>query len=433
MLPKIVLGPHALRAAWIAWGLFLVAACVVVVSEANRRPANDAYARGAVRWAAGESLYVEGGGGFIYLPQSALVYLPFALLPKWAEHSLWRVLTIGLFAVGVWRLCRLAGQTVSFFPIVSLVVLPKTWTCALNGQAAPAMAGLSMIALEEIHGRKWWLAALLLALALAVKPLALVLVLVLAVLYRPLWVPFAATLTALAAAPFLAASPAYVLDQYRGAIGMFYAAAQRGLAPAWPQLFSLARLAGIDASEEWQTAVRVAAAIGTLAVCWWVAHRGMSATSELDPTPPNPPLLRGGVCPESKSEILNPEFEIPNPLSPLVIIYSLATCYLLLFNPRTENNSYVLLSPVIGVMAAHSYFVERRGIKAALLTAAAIALIAGHEVCQVISPGLGFVWVGPLTALLYACGLLCQLLRDAPRAFQTVARQESNLPAPQRI
>jgi hypothetical protein len=411
MLPKIVLAPRAFRAAWIAWGLFLLAACVVVIRETDRRPANDAYARGAVRWAAAENLYVEGGGGFIYLPQSALVYLPFALLPRWLEHSLWRVLTIGLFGVGVWRLCRLAGQHagISIFPIVSLLVIPKTWTCALNGQAAPAMAGLSMIALGELEGRKLWPAAALLALALAVKPLALVLVLLLAALYRPLWVPLAATLTALAAAPFLAASPAYVLDQYRGAISMLHAAAERGLEPAWPQLFSLASLAGIHASEEWQTALRVAAAIGTLAACWWLVRCG-------------------------KSEIRNSKSEIQKQLHPLVLVYALATCYLLLFNPRTENNSYVLLSPVIGVMAAHSYFVARQEIKAALLTAAAIALIAGHEVCQIVTPGAGFVWVGPLTTLLFACGLLRESLRDAPRAFQSVAHpHDSKLPAPQRI
>src|SRR5215472_17301359 len=104
MLPKIVLAPRALRAAWIAWGLFLLAACGVVIRETDRRPANDAYARGAVRWAGAENLYVEGGGGFIYLPQSALVYLPFTLSPRWAEHALWRVFTIGLFAIGIWRL-----------------------------------------------------------------------------------------------------------------------------------------------------------------------------------------------------------------------------------------------------------------------------------------------------------------------------------------
>ena len=190
---------------------------------------------------------------------------------------------------------------------------------------------------------------------------------------------------------------------------MFYAAAERGLAPAWPQLFSLASLAGIHASEQWQMALRVAAAVGTLAACWWVARCG-------------------------KSEIRNPKSEFPKQLNPLILVYALSTCYLLLFNPRTENNSYVLLSPVIGVMAAHSYLVARQRIKAVLLTAAAIALIAGHEVCQIITPGAGFVWFGPLTTLLFACGLLWESLRDAPRAFQSVAHpHDSKLPAPQRI
>src|SRR5579872_3488067 len=211
MLPQIVLAPRVVAAAWIAWGLFLVAACVALVRQPDRRPANDAYARGAARWRGEQNLYVEAGGGFIYLPQSALLYLPFSLVPRPAEHVLWRVTTIGLFGLGVYRLCRLAEPNagVSFFPLVSLLVLPKTWTCAMNGQAAPAMAGLSMLALAEIYRQNWWRAAALLVLALAFKPLSLVLVLVLAVLFRPLLLPLASALAAFAAAPFLAASPTY--------------------------------------------------------------------------------------------------------------------------------------------------------------------------------------------------------------------------------
>lgn len=381
MLSQIALTSSAVRVAWTVWGIFLLAACAVVVHQTDRRPANDAYARGAARWAAGENLYVERGNGFIYLPQSALLYFPFSILPKPAEHALWRVVTIGLFGIGVFRLCRVAAPEASihFFPLVSAMVLPKTWTCALNGQATPAMAGLSMLALAQIHEQKWWPAAAFLVAALAFKPLALVLLLLLAVLYRPLVLPLGAALLVFVGLPFLAGNPEYVCDQYVGTVAMFKEAAARGLSPEWPQLFSLANLAGISASEEWQTALRIAAALGTLAVC---------------------ALIR------RPDRIRSLSSDLSDQLPGLISIYGMATCYLLLFNPRTENNSYLLLSPAVGIASLHSYFIQRRVWRGALQALAAAALIAGHEICQWTTPRAGFVWVCPLVCLVFAADLI---------------------------
>src|SRR5579872_7384901 len=249
MLSQIV-SRRAVRTTWIAWAMFLAAACAVLVRQGERRPANNAYARGASRWLAGEFLYDQGGSGFIYLPQSAILHVPFLIFPKPLQHILWRTLTIGLFAAGVYRLCRLAeeGRGVEFFPLVSMLVLPKSWTCAINGQATPAMAGLSMLALGEIYQRRWWRAAGYLIAALTFKPLAIVLVLLVAALYRPMRGRVALGLAAFALAPFLTQNAGYVVEQYRGIAGMLDRAVYLGLAPEWAQLISLASLVGIDFS-----------------------------------------------------------------------------------------------------------------------------------------------------------------------------------------
>jgi alpha-1,2-mannosyltransferase len=154
---------------------------------------------------------------------------------------------------------------------------------------------------------------------------------------------------------------------------MFGKAAQMGQTTEWPHLFSLASLAGIEIDGTWRTALRLAAALGTLALCWRV-----------------------------KSEIRNPKSQIPS----LLTIYALATVYLLLFNPRTENNSYLLLSPVMALLCVRAYFVEGRTVRAALLLAGAIALFAGHEICQLLTPRSGFVWISPLVCVVVSIDLV---------------------------
>jgi hypothetical protein len=369
--------PRALRVTWIAWGLIVLVGSAVVVCHPECEQANDSYARGATRWLAGEDLYDQGGCGFIYLPQSALLYSPLTLIPRPLEQIVWRIVTIGLFVAGIARLCGLArnGSGLEFFPLVTVLVLPKAWAGIIHGQAAPAMAGLSMLAMVEIHRQRWGRAAALLIAALAVKPLAIVLILLVAALYRPLAGRLLLGLAGLLLVPFLTQNPDYVITQYVASIEMFQEAAQRGQTTAWPHLFSLASLAGIEIDATWQTVLRLAAALGTLALCWRV-----------------------------KSEFRIPKSEIAS--RSLLAIYALATVYLLLFNPRTENNSYLILSPVMALLCVRAYFEEGRTVRAALLLAGTIALFAGHEICGFLTPQFGFVWISPLTCLVFSIDLV---------------------------
>jgi hypothetical protein len=347
-----------------------------VVCHPNCRQASDAYAHGAQRWLAGEELYPEGGTGFIYLPQSALLYAPLTLLPRAVEQIVWRFLTIGLFAAGICRLCGLARNSspVEFFPLVSLLVLPKAWAGVIHGQAAAAMAGLSMLAIGEIARQHWGRAAALLIAALAFKPLAIVLILLAGALYRPLTGRLLLGIAGLFLVPYLTHRPDYVTAQYVASIDMFDKAAQMGQTTEWPHLFSLASLGGLEIGAAWRTALRLAAALGTLALCLRV-----------------------------KSEIGNPKSEIT--------IYALATVYLLLFNPRTENNSYLILAPIMALLCVRAYFFEDRAVRAALLLAGTIALFAGHEICQLLTPQFGFVWISPLVCLIFSIDLVRGIVR----------------------
>jgi hypothetical protein len=436
---------RALRVTWIAWGVMLLLGCAAVVGHPDYRQANDSYADGARRWLAGEDLYADGGAGFIYLPQSALLYAPLTLLPKPVEHIVWRIITIGLFAAGIRRLCSVArnGHGTEFFPLVSLLVLPKVWAGVIHGQAAAAMAGLSMLAVGEIYRQRWGRAATLLVAALAFKPLAIVLILLAVALYRPLSVRLALGMGGLFLVPYLTHHPGYVTAQYLASIDMFGKAAEMGQTNEWPHLFSLASLAGVEMNGTWRTALRVAAALGTLGLCRRLSQRRISHTSrphrnvvqkrefqiencklKIENSSAETPRAAS----HGHSQELNSGFTIPHSAaaaSSVLTIYALATVYLLLFNPRTENNSYLVLAPVMALLSARAYSVEGRTIRAALLLAGTIALFAGHEICQFLTPQFGFVWISPLVCLVLAI----DLVRTAMSAAREMPPEQSSATA----
>lgn len=416
MLSPILSSPRAERVTWGVWGVVLLAACAVLAFQPDRRPVNGIYARAAARFRAGLDLYDEGGCGFIYLPPSAVLYLPLTFIPGLPQNVLWRTITIGLFAAGVHRLSRLAavGTGLQFFPLVSLFVLPKAWASMINGQATPAMAGLSLLALGEIFERRWWRAAACLVAALAFKPLAIVLVLLVAALYRPLTGRLTLGIAGLLAAPYLAQAPEYVTQQYLGAIGMLEQAARRGLTPEWAQLFSLASLVGIEVPATWQTLLRVLAALATLALCaraaQWRIARSMSAPGNQGAAHAGSARLLSNVNRDARPD------PAPRAAAALLTLYSLATAYLLLFNPRTENNTYLMLSPAIGALCVRARFVERKVAQAAGLCAAGFALVAGHAICGFLTPNSGFIWICPFVCLLFAGGISWGVVRAPARS-----------------
>lgn len=408
MSAPFILSPRALRATWIAWGAILLLGCAVVVSHPDHDQANDAYARGASHWLAGQDLYFEGGTGFIYLPPSAVLYVPFTVLPKPIEHILWRVLTIGLFATGTFRLCRLAEEKcgLEFFPVVSLLLLPKMWACVIHGQATAAMAGVSMLALGEIFRRRWGAAAVFLSAAVAFKPLAVVLVLLAAVIFRPLTGRLALGIAVVFGVPYLTQYPVYVSAQYLASIDMLGKAARIGESPEWPHLFSLLNLSlgRAEIFGPWRDALRAVAALATLALTWRVCRdSGLRQAFARFRQETQKNRLAG--C-DSEANIDRPSSAARS----LLNLYALATVYLLLFNPRTENNSYLILSPVMAVFFARASFIDGNMLKAALLFAGTILIFSGHEICGALTPHAGFVWISPLVCLLFGIDLVRGML-----------------------
>ena len=313
------------RGAWVLWAVFaLLVAWIMLFRMPTPGNVFFVYQDAARRWLAGETLYSDTGNGFIYLPHTAVLFTPFAPLPFMWGGVLWRILNISVLAIAVWRLARLANAIPErrFF-FVSVPAILLSWSGARHGQMSLMMGAMMMLAVAELAAKRWWMASIWLTVAMAMKPLALVLALLAAVIYpRTAW-RFFVCVSVMAIVPFLAQHPAYVWDQYLQCVPALSHAAENGDQGEFAQLFCMLHAAGFHIPEGARQGMRALAAVATLAACWFARRR-------------------------------------LNPAELGIVLYTLAVGYLMLFNPRTENNTYCLLAPAIGVFLAEAASARNR-------------------------------------------------------------------------
>lgn len=358
------------------WCLFFLIVAVGILAGDNRSVTYQ-YEWAAEHWLAGTDLYETGGRGFLYMPQGAILFIPFSLLPNVLTEIVWRMLTIGVFASGVLRFCRLAQMSagVRLFPLVTLMTIPLSFSAARNGQATLIIAGLMMHALEALTRQKWNRAAILLCFGLACKPLTLVLILLAAALYRPMLGRLLAGTALLLVIPYATQDPNYVTSQYVAFADKMRTAVNMGIDRPWAHLFGMLQTAGIEIPEAVQTAVRILAASVTLVVAW-LAQRRLPA----------------------------PRFAL--------YLFGLAGCYLMLFNPRTENNTYAMIAPVIGVLCAEAFLVERNRLLGTLLAVMAVGTVGSYEIGIRLAPNANPVWLAPLMCAGFTVALVGQIFRE---------------------
>jgi alpha-1,2-mannosyltransferase len=380
---------NAVRYAWIAWAvLFLVTAAIII--SGSGRTVVPAYREGAVSWIAGNLIYHHiGVGGFTYLPQAAILFIPFSLFSVVFGEVAWRLVNIAVFALGIFHFARLAGGRSGkmFFSLMTLVTLPMAWDCARNGQATLALTGLMLLAVVDVAQQRWWSATLWLSLGISVKPLMIVLVLLIMAIDRPMSWRIVVGMLVTALVPFLTQHPGYVMEQYAACLKNFTTAAQVGATEGgWTSPFHALRLIGITVPEPVQTVLRLAAAIGTLALCWLSRRRHDAVGSA-------------------------------------VFVFSLSVAYLMLFSPRTENNTYAMLGPVIAVFLAGAYLVENRSREGLLLSCMAGVILGGRVIERLLTPHAGTSWVSPLIAVCLTAYLMVRFFRE----MQGASVQEQGL------
>ncbi len=382
------------RCGWWLWAMFLLVVGIgVAMDPTGRMNVTPVYREAVAHWRARQGLYTPGLHNFLYFPQGAILFTPFTWPPFVLGEVLWRWTGIAALAGGVWRLCRLASPTgnPSVFGLVTVLTIPTAVDSAQIGQASLLFAALMLHAAVEVARRRWWVATLALSMLVAVKPFGLVMLLLVAALYGALRWRLAVGLGALFAAPFLLNPRGYVLDQYHAALVKLTVSGRPDPGGRWADLTSLFCAAGGPPSEEMMMGVRVAAALGALGLAWWAGRRGG----------------------EPRQAIL---------------VLAVAATYLMLCNPRTQENSYVILGPVVALFAAWALLVDRRPWVAALLVAVCVGL--GFHRAFSVRPNY---WLQPLVALIFAGYLVYVTLANRLLADSAHPRCPTGRPRVHRI
>jgi hypothetical protein len=378
------------RNAWCLWlALFVVISLGICVGEIHSVVIH--YAEAALHWVDRQPLYNGWGVGFLYLPQAAILHIPFAQLPRVPAEILWRGLTIGIFALGLRRLCRLSeiDHHTRLFPMATCISIPLAFAAARNGQATLLIAGLILLAIDELVSRRWNRSAALLCLAFAFKPLALPTALVIAAVHRPLLWRIGLGLLIVAIVPYLTQEWNYVTGQYRECVVATKIAAELGIATPWAQFMGLFDVAGWSVPTAYQ-----------ILFC----------------------MLAGGAvlfaCRQLRRRLLVQRYAL--------YLFALTTTYLLLFSPRTENNTYAFLAPALGVCCGEAFLVKRNRWLGALFVLIAFGILGSYELGRLIAPQTPPVWLAPLMTVCFAIIICCQVCREmrsaVPAAIPVIER-----------
>jgi hypothetical protein len=325
------------------------------------------YDEAARRWWAREAVYdLTTIYGYVYLPQTAIFFTPFAKLGRPMGDILWRAAGWGGYAVGVWRLARvLAPRRVDgVFLIATCLALVPSASSLANAQATLHLAALMMHATVEMIGRRWSRATLWLTLGLVIKPLMAAWILLAFALYPPMRWRLMAALAVFVAAPFAFGPPSYVAAQYHDCAAKLRMA--DAPMPIFENVRGLAFRAGWLMPRPFFLGLRIFAAAATLAT-GWLARRRLREPSA----------------------------------SWFALLF--VAIYLMLFNPRTQASTYVMVAGLAGLAGALA-FVEGR-------TREALAIVA-IEACWCVSsrgPKLAEFWLKPLACVVF-CGLCARAL-----------------------
>ncbi len=318
---------RSLGLAWAIWATLALVVCVMVAravhksietGQDEKNSVTSVYRSAAEGFLASTPIYKAASDdkdskhGWLYPVWSALVYVPFTLPPRVVGEVLWRVVCIGLYAWAIARLSQLVdasypgSRRLHFFTLTLLTFLAAIGS-ARNGQMNLPLGAAMLLGVLEVHERRWWRATAWLALAIVMKPIAIVMILLIGVLHPALWwrLPIAAIIVA--GLPFLHPNWTYVREQYAAGLAKVVEAGEPG-AGTFADLSNVLLRLGLEVPYRAMTGVRAAMALVTLGVCWLALRR-------LDRT-------RG-----------------------LVTVFALGAAYLMLFNPRTEGNSYLIVAP----------------------------------------------------------------------------------------
>lgn len=383
MVEAAVQSPRHRFAAWVTWIALAAIMCTIVVSDiVNDKPERSvtkSYRSAVENWFAGRPLYNMGGSDFIYMPQAALVFAPWGLLPKPVGEVLWRCTILAVMAAGVYRVTRQSSLDDRWFLINTVVTVATAAGCARNGQSTLIITGLMLLATADIAENKWWRATILLSLAFAFKPVAIVLILLAAAIYPQMRWRLAIGMAVVAVSPFLTQRPEYVISQFQAFSENSKVAFSKGETGDWAQVYGMLKVFGLDLPSPIQQVGRLGFAAATLVACWLAARK-------------------------------------LHPIRATFYLYSLSACYLMLFNSRTEGSTYAMVGPVYGLLLAEQWLMKRKTMATVSLILAAVLTVFNYDIGRFLTTSFlgkpNEIWLCPFVCVLVSIYLVMQLIRE---------------------
>jgi hypothetical protein len=292
------------------WMTVLLIIAVRVALFYQQHNAYVTYVDAGRKWIESQPLY-STTRGFVYSPLIAAFFAPFAWLPGWIGALIWRLLTAAVFigAIFWWLRVGLHNRIPrSSYWLVFLMLLPLSLGNFNNGQVNPLLIGLLMIAVLAAYSKRWAISAVCIGIAayLKIYPLAVGLLLVL-IYPRQLGWRLAVTLILLGALSFVLQQPAYVYEQYQRWFSS-RGADHRGIIM---NIGMVLKALYINPSPDAFMAIQVLAGAALAAVC-----------------------LFGRLKKWAEERLL-------------VCLFTLGSCWMLLFGPATEDATYVMLAPAL--------------------------------------------------------------------------------------
>ena len=381
------------------FAIALVLGIAAYLSSPERTVAQH-YEKAANAWMQGESLYehsMKTGHGFLYLPQAAILHVPYAVINNWTNSTVagdivWRLVSWIVLALASWLFVRgVADQPEIVVWRAALVISIMGLSSLRIGQSTAIMTGLILLSVNAWRTERFNLASLWIVVAIAIKPLAIVPALLLFAVSSPMRGRIVLGGLAVALVPFLTQSPSYAAAQYADCLAMMKTASELGNNFEWAQLFGMLNVFGVQTDPMVQKLLRIIAAVAVLALVW-VATRTLDRNRQA------------------------------------VWLFSFAAVYLMLFNPRNENSTYCLVGPVFGLfvgqrMARQPSIRLRDHLISGGLFAAAILAACSFEIGKNFTPaGFKAIWLAPLCCTVLATFLLSKFIMEVVASRELAAK-----------
>jgi hypothetical protein len=358
------------RYPWIGWAAWLIFCVASLLRTHPRRFGStfQAYLTAAHNFWTAQPIYdMSVLGEYLYWPVSLLVLGPLPALPPIAAAAIAMAVSaivLSLASIVLMRALlpeRPRADAINLAGILLMINIPAAWYNFKYVQAQIGMTAFMMLAAAAIARRHWLMACFWLFFSIVTKPLSLVMLLLCGATQPRMRIGLALALVAALLLPFAFADMHYVANEYRTWIIKLQQLAS--VAPGeWPYQADFATLldtVGIVLPHALQTGVRLAAALGILALVWRVA-------------------------------------QLQNRVVFAMAVTLFAGCYITLFGPRNEFLSILVLTPPLTALALLLLTRDARDQQAWLLIAA-VLVIGFHgalEVDRALKPLLTFIILG---------------------------------------